>query len=224
VRFEADVVARLLGRARSSGADAITAHLETVTGGSRPAAALDGEPPALSMWPGFGSGAALVARGPLDEAGGFDRRIDGGFGEDTELGVRLRQAGAMVALASDPAFLHLKAPVGGMRAPYPHPWRWDPRHPRPSPTIVFARSTFETPSMAAGYRIHWWLDGLRQDRWRYRPRHRLQQWRSAPHWAAVLASSEEPADAQAVPPEDEASQPQAPPPRSTPPSTPDRAA
>jgi hypothetical protein len=212
VRFEADVFARLLGRARSSGADAITAHLETVTGGSLPRAVQAGEPPALSMWPGFGSGAALVARGPLDEAGGFDRRIDGGFGEDTELGVRLRQAGAMVALASDPAFLHLKAPVGGMRAPYPHPWRWDPRHPRPSPTMVFARSTFETPSMAAGYRIHWWLDGLRQDRWGYRPRRRLQQWRSAQRWAAVLSRSEEAASARAVPPEDEASRPRSHPP------------
>lgn len=210
VRFAPDLVARLLGRARSSGTDALTAHLETVTGDAIPAVAPEGSPPALRMWPGFGSGGALVARTRLDEAGGFDRRIDGGFGEDTELGVRLRLAGAMVTLASDPAILHLKAPVGGMRAPFPHPWRRDPHRPRPSPTMAFARSTFETPAMAAGYRTHWWLDAIRTDGVRLRPLRRWQQWRSSMRWARRLAESEAPDEARAVPPTDAASRPRPP--------------
>jgi len=209
VRFEPDLVARLVGRALASGAEAITAHLETVSARALPCPTPTGAPPTLRMWPGFGSGGALVARASLRRAGGFDRRIDGGFGEDTELGVRLRRSGTMVALASDPTILHLKAPAGGMRAPYPHPWRHDPVRPRPSPTMVFARSTFATPAMAAGYRLHWWLHGLRQDRWRFRPLRRRHQWQAAQRWAGDLAASEAASNACAVPPEDEASRPQA---------------
>jgi glycosyltransferase involved in cell wall biosynthesis len=211
VRFGPDMLALLWARTSASGAEAVTAHLDDPVDGMEGSAPRTGEPPALRMWPGFGTAAALVHRPRLDEAGGFDRRIDGGFGEDTELGVRLRQAGAMVALASEPALVHLKAPVGGMRAPYPHPWRADPDRPRPSPTIVFSRSTYETPEMSAGYRIHWWLDAARQDGWHFRPLRRLRQWRAARRWAIQLEHSEPVTSARAVPPEDPASTPRRPP-------------
>jgi hypothetical protein len=192
VRFAPDMVERLFRRLTESGAGAITARLELV-------AEDDGDPhdpgvrpdgPVLHMWQGFGSGCALLRRELLDEVGGFDRRIDGGFGEDTELGVRLRRAGALVVLTADPHIGHLKASTGGMRAPFPHPWRADPDRPRPSPTVLLARRTFETPSMAAGYRLHWWLDGLRSDGSSFRPRQRLRQWRSAARWADRLEQRE----------------------------------
>ncbi|OWY61682.1 hypothetical protein B7486_62495, partial [cyanobacterium TDX16] len=80
----------------------------------------------------------------------------------------------------------LKAAVGGMRAPFPHPWRADPDRPRPSPTVLLARRSFETPAMATGYRVHWWLDGLRRERLAFRPRRRLRQWRSAQRWTDEL--------------------------------------
>jgi hypothetical protein len=184
---------RLWARLHDSGAGAITARLDLVaadelgSAGELPATLRSRpEGPAISMWPGFGSGCALLRRSLLAEAGGFDRRLDGGFGEDTELGVRLRRAGAMVVLATDPPIAHLKAPVGGMRAPFPHPWRSDPVRPRPSPTVVLARRSFETPAMASGYRLHWWLDGVRREGMAFRPRRSWRQWRSAQRWTDHL--------------------------------------
>jgi glycosyltransferase involved in cell wall biosynthesis len=193
-RFAPDMLHRLWARLHDSGAGAITARLDMVTpdelgsAGELPAA-LRSRPagPAISMWPGFGSGCALLRRSLLAEAGGFDRRLDGGFGEDTELGVRLRRAGATVVLATDPPVAHLKAPVGGMRTPFPHPWRSDPVRPRPSPTVLLARRSFETPAMASGYRIHWWLDGIRREGLSFRPHRRWRQWRSAQRWSDHLA-------------------------------------
>jgi hypothetical protein len=193
VRFAPDMLERLWGRLRESGAGAITARLDAVASGGAHAATLASggahaasKGPVLHMWQGFGSGCALLRRSMLEQVGGFDRRIDGGFGEDTELGVRLRLAGAMVVLTTDPHIAHLKAPTGGMRAPYPHPWRPDPARPRPSPTVLLARRSFETPPMVAGYRMHWWLDALRADGLRFRPRRRWREWRSAHRWTDVL--------------------------------------
>lgn len=179
-RFAPDMLERLWGRVQASHADVITARLD------RADAEEPSGGPTVSMWPGFGSGCALLHRSLLEEVGGFDRRLDGGFGEDTELGVRLRRAGAMVVLATDPPVTHLKATTGGMRAPFPHPWRSDPVRPRPSPTVLLARRTFETPAMAAGYRVHWWLDGLRNDGFGFRPLRRWRQWRSAQRWTDHL--------------------------------------
>jgi GT2 family glycosyltransferase len=196
VRFAPDMLDRLWGRLRESRAGAITARLDQVHDEG------DGlsEGPVLHMWQGFGSGCALVERAMLDQLGGFDRRIDGGFGEDTELGVRLRQAGAMVVLTTDPHIDHLKAPTGGMRAPYPHLWRPDPARPRPSPTVLLARRSFETPSMAAGYRMHWWLDAVRADGRHFRLRRRLREWRSAHRWTDVLEQTATPEQARRIGP------------------------
>lgn len=202
VRLAPDVVERLWLRLCSSGADAVTARLDRVPA-DRPDPLADPAPPdapLVRMWPGFGSGGALVARELVLAAGGFDRRIDGGFGEDTELGVRLRQAGAMVVLATDPPIAHLKAPEGGMRAPFPHPWRASRPRPRPSPTVLLARRSFETPAMATGYAVHWWLHALLTDRTRFRPWQRWRAWRAAHRWADVLDRSEDPAAARALPP------------------------
>jgi hypothetical protein len=202
VRFAPDMVARLLAQARASGSEAVTARLENV----RPGAEVQLAPPApstgprLQMWPGFGSGGALVARHLIDEVGGFDRRIDGGFGEDTELGVRLRQVGAMVLVAVDPPIAHLKAPTGGMRAVFPHPWQGDPVRPRPSPTMLLARRSFETAAMATGYRIHWWLESARRDGLRVRPWKMQAQWKAAVRWRDHLERSEPPEEARSVPP------------------------
>lgn len=145
------------------------------------------------LWPGFAGGVSLVARPATAAVRGFDQRIEGGFGEDTDYGIQLRQVGTTIVYTAAYPVLHLKAPVGGFRYPFPHPWLADPVPPRPSPTVLYAQRKHSTPTMQAGYRLFYTLKRLTAvlplrrpaELWRV---HR--QWRSAARWAAWLAAQE----------------------------------
>lgn len=91
--------------------------------------------------------------------------------------------------------LHLKAPVGGFRYTFPHPWRTDPVPPRPSPTVLYTQQKHGTPAMQAGYQLFYVLKQLaaiRLSQGLLEPLRIRQRWRSARRWAAWLAAQEEP--------------------------------
>lgn len=150
-----------------------------------------------SMWPQFGAGAALARRALFDEVGGFDRRLEGGFGEDYEWGVRARRGGAMVVHAPGTRVTHLRASAGGFRTPHPHPWRDEAVAPVPSPTVVLSRRLWETPAMRRGWVGHYWARRLLRT-WPAGPVVMGRQWRAAQRWADVLEYSQEPERATAI--------------------------
>jgi glycosyltransferase involved in cell wall biosynthesis len=182
VRLQPGLISYLLRMARAWGVEAVNAavHLPGEQVGSQ------GPRP----WPMFASGASLVSTRSLREIGGFDERLDGGYGEDYELGIRLRLAGAGVLYAPGEPVLHLKLPVGGFRHPAPLPWSDDPVPPRPSPTVLYPRRKHHTAAMQSGYRLYYALKRLSGKPLRGWPREARaisREWERSAWWAARIA-------------------------------------
>lgn len=182
VRLQRGLISYLLRMARAWGVEAVNAavHLPGERIGSQ------GPRP----WPTFASGASLVSSRALREAGWFDERLDGGYGEDYELGIRLRLAGAGVLYAPGEPVLHLKLPVGGFRHPAPLPWSDDPVPPRPSPPVLYSRRKHHPRPMQDGYRLYYALKRLAGKPLRAWPaelRTLRREWARAEHWAGRIA-------------------------------------
>ncbi len=198
MRYRPDYLSSLLDVASRLRVDVVVAGMAIVAEGA------DVDPtdhavkePWPRMWSHFGAGAALATRALFDEVGGFDRRLEGGFGEDYEWGVRARRGGAMVVHAPGIRVAHLRASSGGFRSPHPHPWREEPVAPVPSPTVVLSRRLWETPAMHRGWVGYYWARRLLRA-WPAGPVTMGRQWRAAQRWADVLEHSQEPQRATAV--------------------------
>lgn len=184
VRLQPGLISYLLRMARAWGAEAVNAavHLPGERVGSQ------GPRP----WPVFASGASLVSSRVLDEAGGFDERLDGGYGEDYELGIRLRLAGAGVLYAPGEPVLHLKLPAGGFREPARLPWSDDAVPPRPSPPVLYSRRKHHPRTMQDGYRLYYALKrlgGRPLHAWPSELRTMRHEWERASWWAGRMAES-----------------------------------
>jgi len=142
------------------------------------------------IWPAFASGASLVSARAMRAAGPFDERLEGGYGEDYEFGVRLRLTGATVMYAPGEPVLHLKAPAGGFRYAFAHPWRNEKIQPKPSPIMLYSRQKHTTTAMQKGYRIFYYLNRLTATpyyRWPGEALRIARQWRSAMRWVTWLS-------------------------------------
>jgi glycosyltransferase involved in cell wall biosynthesis len=186
VRLRPRLIERLVSVAQAYGAGAINARVYLP---GQEAEVGPGHPQSPWAWPSFSTGGALVSARVLLEAGGFDERLEGGYGEDYEMGVRLRLLGASVLYDAAEPTLHLKAPAGGFRTPLPLPWDGDDPLPRPSPFILYSRRKHLTPEMREGYRLFYILSRLKSEppwRWPSELRRIARQWERAEHWAARL--------------------------------------
>lgn len=179
VRLRPGLIDHLVRSARAYDVEAVNAAVHLP--GETPA----GGPP--RPWPVFASGASLVSARSLAAAGGFDERLEGGYGEDYEFGLRLRLAGAEVLYAPGEPVLHLKAPAGGFRERTGSlPWSGDPVPPRPSPPVLYSRRKHHTPPMQNGYRLYYSLKRLARAPWTSRLRELRdlsRQWERAAWWA-----------------------------------------
>ncbi len=189
VRLRPGLISYLLRVAHAYGAGAVNAQVHLP--GQEPS--LDGLP---RPWPVFASGASLASAGALAEVGGFDERLDGGYGEDYELGVRLRLAGAGVVYAPAEPVLHLKAPAGGFRDPSNFlPWDGDPIAPKPSPPLLYSRHKHHTKPMRDGYRLFYALKRLSRQplhAWPREARMISRQWERAVWWAGRMRKAADP--------------------------------
>ncbi|MCP4658254.1 MAG: glycosyltransferase [bacterium] len=186
VRVEPAVVRYLYEVARAYGVDAVAADIRTSppqeivprTGESVP-----------RVWPFFTTCTALVSRRACEAVQGFDECLEGGFGEDYEFGIRLRLRGFNVLRAGEHPVLHLKAPAGGFRHPFPHPWIGESVVPRPSPTVLYSRRKHQRPSQQHGYLLFYWGKRLAATpfyRWPSELVALARQWRSAVRWCDHL--------------------------------------
>ncbi len=185
VRLRPELTSYLLRVANAYGAGAVNAQVY-----------LPSQEPSFNglprPWPVFASGASLVSARALVETGGFDERLDGGYGEDYELGVRLRLAGAGVVYAPAEPVLHLKAPAGGFRDPSNAlPWDNDPILPKPSPPLLYSRHKHHTKAMRDGYRLFYALKRLSRQplhAWPREARTISCQWERAVWWVRKMAT------------------------------------
>jgi hypothetical protein len=186
VRLRPGLISHLLQVARAYGVEAVNAAVyrpgETLTGPGLP-----------YSWPAFASGACLVSAAALIETGGFDERLEGGYGEDYEIGVRLPLAGAGVLYAPGEPILHLKAPAGGFRAGTDLPWSADRVPPRPAPTVLYSRRKHHPAALRDGYRLFYALKRLSGKpilAWPRELRNIRDQWEQAVWWVRRMESGE----------------------------------
>jgi len=188
VRLTPDFIAYLLRVATAYRVEAVTAGI--YLSHQNPKEVIDHPFPRL--WQTFAGGASLLSRQAVKAAGTFDERMEGGYGEDYEFGIRLRQNGANVLYAPGEPVLHLKAPVGGYRYSFLHPWRNDKVQPRPSPTVLYSRRKHVTKSMQNGYLLFYWFKRLAATpvyRWPGNIPTLALQWHKAARWSAWLAQN-----------------------------------
>ncbi len=186
VRIEPAAVRYLCEVARAYGVDAVVAEIRTSPDRELAAASGDAVPRA---WPFFTTCTALVSRRACAAVQGFDECLEGGFGEDYEFGIRLRLHGFNVLYAPAHPVLHLKAPAGGFRRPYPHPWIGGRVEPRPSPTVLYSRRKHQRPPQQHGYLLFYWGKRLAATpfyRWPSELVTLARQWRSAVRWCEHL--------------------------------------
>ncbi len=100
----------------------------------------------------FGSGNSFLKTSLLKEIA-FNMALEFGYGEDTDFGMQLRNKGEDVIFFPDVEIIHLKAPMGGFRTKFEHPWETEKVQPKPSPTIMYVKKKYYTFEQLLGYKI-----------------------------------------------------------------------
>jgi glycosyltransferase involved in cell wall biosynthesis len=100
----------------------------------------------------FGSGCSIVKKSALQNVS-FNIAFEHGFGEDADFGMQLRNKGIDIIYYSEVNLNHLKAPIGGFRKPFQHPWDIEKIKPKPSPTVLLFKIINNTKEQVLGYKI-----------------------------------------------------------------------
>jgi len=103
------------------------------------------------QWSAFGGGSSVISSKYLKDVA-FNMVYEFGYGEDTDFGMQLRNLGADVIYMPFIKILHLKAPIGGFRTKFIHPWEKDKLQPKPSPTVMHFRMNHTTKQQLQGYK------------------------------------------------------------------------
>jgi len=104
------------------------------------------------QWNTFGSGCSIISN-RIAKLIVFDMAFEHGFGEDGDFGMQIRNLGEDIGYISKCKLLHLKAPVGGFRINFVHPWKDDYEiQPKPSPTIMLYNLKHQSCFQINGYK------------------------------------------------------------------------
>jgi glycosyltransferase involved in cell wall biosynthesis len=133
-------------------------------------------------WNNFASGCSIVRTQYASQIQ-FDMNLEFGFGEDSDYGVALRKIGCTIGyLALDP-ILHLKAPMGGFRTPFVHPWKNE--HPKPAPTILYHFLKNQSRYQLNGYQLFFFAKQfLGARKWNLKAVY--TRWNASRKWALYL--------------------------------------
>ena len=142
----------------------------------------------IIQWDTFGSGCSVVKASALKGIN-FDESFEFGFGEDADFGMQLRNIGVDVLYLPEPRILHLKAPMGGFRTKFAHPWENELILPKPSPTIMYFRKKYHTDKQLKGYKtllfIKYYFEQNIKNPFRYIFQMN-KQWEVSKYWANKL--------------------------------------
>lgn len=99
----------------------------------------------------FGSGNSFIDASALQKVK-FNKSLEFGYGEDTEFGLQLRDAGFDIIYFPNLIINHLRAPVGGFRTKPALAWQNQEIQPKPSPTIMYLKLNNLTAAQLSGYK------------------------------------------------------------------------
>src|SRR5690606_14873525 len=106
----------------------------------------------VKQWVTFGAGKSIVKRAYLrDDL--FSIVFEHGYGDDKDVGRKLRNMGCDIIYHPGIEILHLKAPMGGFRQKIPLAWDDEDPVPKPSPTLMVLALKYFTPQQIKGYKI-----------------------------------------------------------------------
>ncbi|GAA3613957.1 glycosyltransferase family A protein [Flavivirga amylovorans] len=140
------------------------------------------------QWSTFGAGSSVMASKFLEQIK-FNLALEFGYGEDADFGMQLRNSGADVIYFPDIKIKHLKAPIGGFRTPFKHPWFKEEVQPKPSPTVMLNRMNNSTKHQLLGYKTKLFLKYYKSQNIKNPIRYfKLfkKQWQFSQFWANTL--------------------------------------
>lgn len=145
----------------------------------------------IKQWASFGSGTSIV-RSSFIKGLKFSVEYEHGYGEDADFGMQLRASGCDIIYHPELEIKHLKAPMGGFRAPFKKLWEAEACLPKPSPTIMLYSLKHYTKAQLLGYKNILWLKFYNvqevKNPVRYLRSMRLR-WRESQKWAVKLMSA-----------------------------------
>ncbi|WP_298343706.1 glycosyltransferase family A protein [uncultured Algibacter sp.] len=143
------------------------------------------------QWSAFGGGSSILSTKFFKKIA-FRNALEFGYGEDSDFGMQLRNLGADVIYAPDIKILHLKAPIGGFRTQFKHPWEDDLIQPKPSPTVMFYRKINSTKYQLLGYKtilfLKFYKDQSIKNPFKYISLFK-KQWQVSNKWANYLSNT-----------------------------------
>lgn len=142
-RFDADLIKKIFDKINQIGSQVVTTaypQKEEIIKNKQ-----------VIQWPTFGAGNSFVKR-ELLESIRFNRALEFGYGEDSDFGMQLRNAGQDVLFLPQPQIQHLKAPIGGFRSKPVLEWHKDKIQPKPSPTVMLYNILHNTNEQVLGYK------------------------------------------------------------------------
>lgn len=134
----------------------------------------------------FGSGSSIVTS---EVKILFNKKLEFGYGEDTEFGLQLRNLGIDVVYVTTPNILHLKAPVGGFRYQHIFPWDNEVVKPLPMPTILLYKKLYYTKEQINGFRTSFFLHLASKQKGLgkiFFIRKFKRQWEASNYWSNIL--------------------------------------
>ncbi|KAA5822430.1 glycosyltransferase family 2 protein [Algibacter amylolyticus] len=143
----------------------------------------------IIQWTTFGGGSSVIASKYLETVS-FNMAYEFGYGEDTDFGMQLRNLGADIIYTPDIKILHLKAPIGGFRTKFIHPWEKSKKlKPKPSPTVMLSRMTNTTKHQLLGYKTGLFIKYYKSQNIKNPFKYYImfkKQWQESVNWANTL--------------------------------------
>jgi glycosyltransferase involved in cell wall biosynthesis len=113
----------------------------------------------------FGSGCSIINK-RISEELRFNECLEFGYGEDADFGLQLRNIGIDVIYFPEPSILHLKAPIGGFRIKPVLLWSDENIQPKPSPTLMLLKESYDTKQQIQGYKLVVFLKLFKSKGWK----------------------------------------------------------
>ncbi|MGV9003495.1 glycosyltransferase family 2 protein [Flavobacterium sp.] len=119
----------------------------------------------------------------------FNMGLEFGYGEDYDFGMQIKERGFDFIYLSTFKILHLKAPMGGFRTKPVLKWHNQKIQPKPSPTIMLVRLTYETTEQIRSFKTTLFLKNLNRNFFKNPSRYiKLfeEKWHASIYWANKL--------------------------------------
>ncbi|CAM4305306.1 glycosyltransferase family 2 protein [Flavobacterium terrigena] len=143
------------------------------------------------QWVSFGSGASFVNANAIKNLK-FDSKYEFGFGEDADFGMQIRNNGNDIIYFPTPEIIHLKAPMGGFRTKVNRKWDNDLIEPKPSPTVMVFKLTYDSEEQLFAYKFMYFFKNYNFKNLKNPIKNHkamISKWNRSMYWAQKLISN-----------------------------------